>query len=51
MINDGIKNERSYDFDYIFDKETGQSDVFDYFKDKLFENAVNGVNYCLMAYG
>lgn len=42
-IKDGISKEKTYDFEEIFEDRASQETVFEFFKDKIYENAINGV--------
>ena len=43
--------EKQYAFDYAFDKDTGQIDIFEHTTKKLVEGILHGYNATVFAYG
>lgn len=44
-------NDRSFEFEDIFGPQVSQTELFGQFQERVLESALNGVNFCLMAYG
>ena len=52
-INNSKKyfNERKFAFEKIYPQETQQHQLYNSLRERIIDCAMNGVNYCLMAYG
>ena len=50
LINEGNKNPKMFEFDYVFDEHSTQEDIYEEVS-LLIQSMIHGNNICIMSYG
>ena len=51
LINPEDNNSKDFQYDYVYDRETTQQNIYDNVGKKIIDHAFNGYNCCIFAYG